>query len=232
MPLVIDVETTGVDPTTDNLVELAVVSVDPDLAKPTAVYATLINPGVPMPPVAQAVHHISDEMVKLAPGRTEALLQASIEIDGYDSRTLAAHYAQFDSSFMQLPFGICTWRCAHHIWPDAPAYGNQVLRYWVPNLDKDVRRAPTISMPERFLEYIHRALPDAWVTAHLLCHMLRERSVQELIALTGQPILHKVIPFGMHKGTEWASVPRDYIRWLLRQPDLDPDVRYTAEQYR
>jgi len=33
------------------------------------------------------------------------------------------------------------------------------------------------------------------------------------------------MPFGKHKGTPMADVPRDYKAWLLNQPDVDPYLR-------
>jgi exodeoxyribonuclease X len=33
------------------------------------------------------------------------------------------------------------------------------------------------------------------------------------------------MPFGKHKGMPIAEVPKDYVRWLLNQPDIDPFLR-------
>jgi uncharacterized protein (DUF3820 family) len=35
--------------------------------------------------------------------------------------------------------------------------------------------------------------------------------------------------FGKHKGTPLAEVPKDYVRWLLDQPNVDPYVRQAFE---
>ena len=55
---VIDLETTGTDIRTDRIVEISVIRVDPcgDREHRTR----RINPGVPIPPDATAVHGISD----------------------------------------------------------------------------------------------------------------------------------------------------------------------------
>ena len=34
-----------------------------------------------------------------------------------------------------------------------------------------------------------------------------------------------VMTFGKHKGMVIKDVPRDYVRWLLGQPDVDPYLR-------
>lgn len=60
--VIIDTETTGVDTETDRIVQLGVVTYEPDTR---LVYrdSILVTPGVPIPPGATEVHHITDEMV-------------------------------------------------------------------------------------------------------------------------------------------------------------------------
>ena len=58
---VVDLETTGVDPRHDRIVEVGVLKVAPD-AGPIR-YRRLVHPGVPIPPAARAVHGIGDEDV-------------------------------------------------------------------------------------------------------------------------------------------------------------------------
>lgn len=61
----IDLETTGVTVSTDRIVEIAIVKISPDGTK--VVKRKLVNPLMPIPAGASAVHGISDEMVKDAP---------------------------------------------------------------------------------------------------------------------------------------------------------------------
>ena len=61
----IDLETTGVTVSTDRIVEIAIVKISPDGTK--IVKRKLVNPLMPIPAGASAVHGISDEMVKDAP---------------------------------------------------------------------------------------------------------------------------------------------------------------------
>jgi DNA polymerase III epsilon subunit-like protein len=67
----IDIETTGIDPTHDRIVEIASVDV---LADHTIANRreTLLSPGVPMPALASAVHHLIDEDLEGAPARPVA----------------------------------------------------------------------------------------------------------------------------------------------------------------
>lgn len=60
-----DLETTGVQPARDRIVELAMIKMLPGGARDT--FIKRINPGIPIPPETTAIHGISDDDVKDAP---------------------------------------------------------------------------------------------------------------------------------------------------------------------
>lgn len=60
-----DLETTGVAPDRDRIVDLAFLRRAPDGQE--EVFSSLVDPGMPIPPEATAVHHITDEMVRGQP---------------------------------------------------------------------------------------------------------------------------------------------------------------------
>ena len=60
-----DLETTGVDPAHDRIVEISMVKVEPDGSK--QVKTRRINPEMPIPAEATAVHGITDEDIKGEP---------------------------------------------------------------------------------------------------------------------------------------------------------------------
>ncbi len=65
-PLAIfDLETTGIDPDKDRIVQIAIIRVEPDGRRKT--FETLVNPGVPIPPEASKVHGIHDSDVQDMP---------------------------------------------------------------------------------------------------------------------------------------------------------------------
>ena len=97
---VIDLETTGIDPKVDRIVEVSVLKLAPG---GEADHRTRrVNPGVPIPPEATAVHGISDDDVAdmptfraIAPGLARYLDGcdlAGFNILKYDLRLLAAEY--------------------------------------------------------------------------------------------------------------------------------------------
>ena len=61
----IDLETTGINISSDRIVELAIIRISPDGTR--QVKRKLINPRMPIPASSTAVHGITDEMVKDAP---------------------------------------------------------------------------------------------------------------------------------------------------------------------
>lgn len=84
----IDLETTGVNPGSDRIVEIAIVKVMPDGSK--IVKRKLINPEMPIPPQTTAIHGITNEMVKDAPTFRQVANEIkqfldNCDISGYNS---------------------------------------------------------------------------------------------------------------------------------------------------
>ncbi len=78
----IDLETTGVNLSTDRIVEIAIVKILPDGSRQTK--RKLINPGIPIPKSASDIHHITDELVKAEPTFKAAANELKQFIDGCD----------------------------------------------------------------------------------------------------------------------------------------------------
>lgn len=229
---VVDTETTGVGEL-DQVVEIAVAWIDPALRAPPRGdwrWTSLVRPSVPVSAEGRAAHHISDAQLLRAP-TVEALLKKKLGLRELRERgdvVFAAHNAEFDRR-MLLQSGvpteflptrtICTWRCALHLFPDAPRHSNQVLRYHL-----GLRIPDLPSLPP------HRALPDAVVTAALLCRMLETHSVEDLVRLTTEPVLLTTVRFGKHRGAKWADMDHGYLSWVLSK-DFDVDVMHTARHY-
>jgi DNA polymerase-3 subunit epsilon len=90
-----DIETTGLDPRLDSIVEIGAVKFDRKGL--IARFSTLINPGIPMPAEAGKVNNISDEMLKGKPSLDEVFPDFTLFIRG---TLLAAHNAPFDCGFI------------------------------------------------------------------------------------------------------------------------------------
>ena len=182
--------------------------------------ARLVNPGRSMPPITQAIHHILDEQVADAPLWHDV---ARAALDPWPRRVaLAAHRADFEQQFCTPALTrsaewICTWKCAMRLWPDAPSFSNQVLRYW---------RKPEGIEHERGLP-AHRAFPDAYVTAFHLRDMLNEASIEQLLEWSNMPGLLPRVRYGPDRGKEWHEIEDESLTKFLG--DRDINVRFTAE---
>lgn len=105
--LILDTETTGLDRDA-KIVEIAVID-----CTGATLLNTLVNPGIPIPPEATAIHDITDEMVQGAPTWKDIERQV---IDLL-SRKWIAYNASFDARMLdqELPIPvaeIATYECA------------------------------------------------------------------------------------------------------------------------
>jgi len=94
---VLDVETTGVDPQQDRVVQLGVAIFRPGADKPEAA-GLLVNPGVPIPPQATEVHRIADADV--ADAQPFGEVWALVAEDLAEASFLVAYNAPFDTAFL------------------------------------------------------------------------------------------------------------------------------------
>lgn len=78
----LDLETTGVDPAKDRIVEISLVKVFPSGER--EVKTRRLNPEMPIPPQATAVHHITDEDVKDEPTFRSVAKSLAAWIEGCD----------------------------------------------------------------------------------------------------------------------------------------------------
>lgn len=204
------------------IVEVGWADVD-DAGNVSAPQSMLVNPGIPIPPEARAIHHISDDMLAGAPSPDQGLLRL---MDGMEAGDMfVAHNAEFERVFFSggaFPW-ICTMKCAKHLWEDAPGHSNQTLRYW---LDLAFEW-PDLTFPP------HRAGPDSYVTAHIAGRLLAERHPSSLIELTNTPILLKTVKSGKYAGQLWSDMDRGYLEFIL-DPTKGPfkeEVLYTARHW-
>jgi DNA polymerase-3 subunit epsilon len=82
-PLVFfDTETTGTNPRSDRIIEIACVKVHPDGRRET--WQRRVHPGIPIPPGSTAIHGISDTDVQGLPRFSEVAAELAAFLDGCD----------------------------------------------------------------------------------------------------------------------------------------------------
>ena len=147
-PVIVDVETTGFG-VHDRIVEIAVVTLDPETWETQDEYDTLINPERDVGPTG--VHGVTAGMVELAPVFAEILPPLAQRLRG---AVLIAHNLPFDTRMMGYEFG-------RHEVPIDFGRGWCTLKATRSKLSA-VCRSRGIR-----LENAHRALADARATAEL-----------------------------------------------------------------
>ena len=158
--VVFDLETTGLSPRQGHrVIEIGAVAVEHGAI--VGEFTTLIDAGVPVPPVVQAIHGITDEMLAGQPKPEEVLPLFSAFIA--DS-VLVAHNAAFDIRFLRHEFArlnmglphrhVCTLEMSRLRFPHLPDRTLEtVYLHLFPDAD--------------FIRQNHRALDDARMTARI-----------------------------------------------------------------
>lgn len=224
---VIDTETTGLDPRSDAVVEVAWAIVRGDGTTLTA-GASLVNPGRSIPVEAARVHGIRDQDVASAPPLSEVFERNT----ALWSPTLTAvmHNASFDAAFLQgfqqfragNPDILCSLRLATNLLPNMSSY----------RLD-DLRGRLGLSSGSG-AGASHRAAGDVAATTALLMRLidvyLNAGYPDDVDAFAQFSEIFRM-PFGKHQGEQLTDVPPDYIDWLLGR-EIDDDLRRALEKAR
>jgi CBS domain-containing protein len=173
--MVVDTETTGLDPAKARLVEIAAVPMSAGRLDPGSARCRRVRPDAPIPAAATAVHGIDDEAVRDAPGFREgwadfaALLRERIVIGhaiGFDMAMLRQECARAGLAWAQ-PRCLDTRLLAQAARPDLAGHSIEQLAAWL-----------GVTVAER-----HSALGDAVTTGRIFLALLphlRERGVRTL----------------------------------------------------
>ncbi len=202
-PIYYDTETTGTRSDKDRIIEIA--GFDPVRNR---TFCEFINPGIPIPPEASSIHHITDDMVANSPSFQE-IGQAFINFCGEDAVLIAHNNDAFDRHFLEneckrhgltLPSWpyIDSLKWARKYRPDLPRHSLQVLRevYGIP--------------PNQ----AHRALDDVIVLHEMFSQMIDDLSMETILELLSGSTQISKMPFGKHQGTPLSQVPKSYVKWL------------------
>lgn len=233
---VLDVETTGTSPKDDRIIEIAIVKFLPDGSRKR--YHRRLNPGIPIPAAATAVHGMTDRDVvdcppfaAIAPSLVRFLRDcdlAGFHVHRFD---LVMLLAEFNRAGVPFPLGrravIDALQICHQHEPRDLA---AAVRHY---LGRDHDGA-------------HGALADAYATAAILDAQLARyadlpRTVAELHAHMTEVDLaghfrrqdgRIIFAFGKYAGRPLEEVARrdeDYLYWMLDQ-DFLPDAKALVTQ--
>lgn len=151
-----DLETTGLEAGLDRIAEIAAVRVYHGQIVET--FHRLVNPGIPMPPEAGSVNHLTDDMLAGQP-KIYNILPDFLDFVGND--VLAAHNARFDAQFLLQD-------CLRYNFKNPSRfYDTRLLSVFWPGLP-DRKLATLLAAASIENSEAHRALGDAEALAKLI----------------------------------------------------------------
>jgi DNA polymerase III epsilon subunit family exonuclease len=186
---VVDLETTGGSPGYSKVTEIGAVRVEGGRVGER--FATLVDPGRPIPAIVTELTGIDDEMVEGSPD-IETALTGFVAFAGHD--VLVAHNAPFDLRFLNYERRRLAGRYFTQPWLDTLTLARRLLNGQVPRHDLGTLAlwADTTVRP------MHRALPDAEATAEVLLALL------ELLDERGIDSLERAVAFAGAGGARHA----------------------------
>lgn len=160
--VVVDVETTGLKPQKDDIIEVSAIKyIKPFEAE--SCFTTLCKPRSSIPAEASRINHITDSMVENAPAFSEIAASLSEYISGCN---ILGHCVDFDTGFLY----------AHGVeLPDAKYYDTcELARLILKGMDN--YKLPTICAHYDIVRSdAHRSLSDAYATALVFERLIRDR---------------------------------------------------------
>ncbi len=186
--VVIDFETTGTDAQVDRILEIGLVGYD--RGELTFREGILVNPLIPVPEDARAVHGITDEELAGAPTFEQALPTLLERLAG---RLPVAYNATFDRAFLHTEVARIEGAVSEGVLP--PALRNEVVwvdpLVWAREILKDQKSRKLTEVAAHFgipLEQAHRAAGDAEATARVLMALAPNMpsAYGELVRLQGR----------------------------------------------
>lgn len=214
--LLIDTETTGMKE--PEPIEIALSEFKFGEAITPLPWVGRFRPSKPIELGALATHHIMDEdLLDCPPASSFKLPDGTGYLIGYN--------VDYDWQAIGKPdvkrIDVCAM--CRSLWPAADSHSQGAMLYL---LKRDQARPA--------LRLAHSAAADLIVCQALLEHIVAAqcgaiRTIEQLWSFSESHRVPKIMPFGKHKGIAMRDVPRDYKRWLLGQPDVDP---YLAQALR
>lgn len=222
--VIFDLETTGVDTSTDDFVQIGTL-----VQKATAFHAdsymAYAKPMKEIPGEATEVHHITNERVMKCRPSAEVAQEwwSVLQSYGTDPLVICGHNVWFDIEMIRkhVPWPpalqvIDTYQIAHRLDPELPSHKLESL-YSVYGTRGDVQA--------------HDALEDCWMVRDILLAYLERtgKSILEMVEWLQEPFLLHKMPFGKFKGQPFSEINAGYLGFMLRK-DLSADVRHSMQQ--
>lgn len=218
-PIFYDTETTGVKAERDRIIEIA--AFDPVLNK---TFERLVNPGMPIPAEASAIHGITDDMVSSAASFKD-VGQEFIEFCSGDVVLIAHNNDAFDYHFLKQEF------LRNSI--EMPIWKFFDTLKWSRRYRTDLPRHSLQFLRELFeipANNAHRALDDVIVLHQVYSYLTDDLTIEQAYNLLNTPRAMQHMPFGKHQGKPLKEIPKDYVAWLKSSGAFDKPENQELKQ--
>lgn len=210
-----DLETTGLSPLVDKVIEIGAVKVLP--SGQTEVFQEFIDPKIEIPQNTIDIHHITDDMVSGSP-TVDIILESFIDFCG--ELPLVAHNVQFDAGFLAYNIQMnslstkrtplyCSFKLAKAVLKNAANYKLATLAEYVGHK----------------IENHHRAVDDAIASLFIFLHSLNEVSDQNRKAILSNQALFSYIDNYKKNQLELPQNLRPLIDFTKNQTKLAMDYK-------
>lgn len=229
----LDLETTGLNPQCDSILEVAAVCFGNQGEQ--EVFHHLVNPGIPIPPQITRITGIDDKMVceALSFGEIKTKLQEFLA-----EKIIVAHNAGFDVSFLQAAFGyplqnnsIDTCELAKILFPGFPSYSLQYLTR-VLNLEGELPRhraySDTLALERLFYNLLDRAQKLSMTTLQEIVYIFQQEN-NGLTALFKQILQDKVSSFDFSAELPSSRVSEEGSGQEIKGDEAPWDMDYLAK---
>jgi len=222
-----DLETTGVNLSTDRIIEVAIIKILQDGTR--QVKRKLLNPGIPIPPETTAIHGITDEMVKDAPsfkqcGNELKQFIENCDMGGYNSNRfdIPILMEEFLRAGMEVDLSNCRMVDVQHIfYKMEPRTLTAAYKYYCDKelVDAHSAEADVNATIDVFLSQIKRYPQMGDTLDSILAIIGEDKVVDYARRFIFDEKGVEVFNFGKHKGRPVVDVLKSepqYYDWMMR----------------
>lgn len=240
-----DLETTGLDPAADRIVQMALTKRFPGSRKNPINVMRYVNPGCPIPEEVTKIHGVTDEMVKDSKTFEEmaegvAKFMKGCDVIGYNSNRFDVPFLQHafersgindaltDVEFIDVFNLYCKFnpRTLEQAYAD---YCGKVLDAHKADADASATWEVLEAIIKEHSEEIEEESPDG-PTVDVLAQMSRKtKNIDILGVIIENDKKEAVFSFGKHKGQP-IKTQRNYCNWMLNAPGFTENTKDVIKQ--
>lgn len=214
----VDCESTGLEPKTDRILEIAAAQFT--LTEVLAQDEMLVNPERDIPIASQNIHNISAAMVAGQPKIAEVLPRFLKLCEG---KILVGHGIGFDIALIAAEAQRCQIPSRIH-----EAKFIDTLR-----LARLYGESPVNSLAKLGEHFnlepqgAHRAMTDVLVNIEVFRRLVKNyKTTEDVLRALEKPIKMRTMPLGKHKGRKFDEIPLEYLLWAEKK-DFDQDLLFS-----